>query len=125
MSWSLPHLPPPDSFFQQGQKHTISNFRGGHTHRGGAYAPPVLKQGGHMHTVPHGCARLCVSPYNRSLNSVQFVLIFPKHKLLVESHPVPPFLFTTISNLSLSPIFYLLLPLFLLIYIFFITLIVI
>ena len=26
VSWRLPHLPPPpDSFFQQGQKHTISN----------------------------------------------------------------------------------------------------
>ena len=36
-----------------GQKHFISNFREG------AYATPVLKQGGgHMHTVPHGCARL-------------------------------------------------------------------
>ena len=57
MSWSLPHLPPPNSFFQQGQKHTISNFRGGIL-SGGAYAPPLLKQGGHMHTVPHGCAHL-------------------------------------------------------------------
>ena len=50
---------PPNSFFQQGQKHTISNFRGGIL-TGGAYAPPVLKQGGHMHTVPHGCARLWI-----------------------------------------------------------------
>ena len=50
---------PPDSFFQLGHKHTISNFRGGIS-SGGAYAPPVLKQGGHMHTVPHGCARLCM-----------------------------------------------------------------
>ena len=44
---------PPYSFFQLGQKHTILNFRGG-------ICPPVLKQGVHMHTLPHGCARLCV-----------------------------------------------------------------
>ena len=44
--WSLPHLPPPPwQLFQLGQKHTISNFRGGIL-SGGAYAPPVLKQGG-------------------------------------------------------------------------------
>ena len=58
VSLSLPHLPPPpDSFFQLGQKHTISNFRGGIL-TGGAYASPVLKKGVHMHTLPHGCARL-------------------------------------------------------------------
>ena len=55
--WESAPSAPPDSFFQQGQKHTISNFRGGIL-SGGAYAPPLLKQGGHMHTVPHGCARL-------------------------------------------------------------------
>ena len=33
----------PDSFFRQGQKHTISNYRGGILSVG-AYAPPVLKQ---------------------------------------------------------------------------------
>ena len=53
-----------DSFFQLGQKYTISNFRGGIL-SGGAYAPPVLKQGAHMHTVPHGCARLCIANHLR------------------------------------------------------------
>ena len=57
---------PPDSFFQLGQKHTILNFRGGIL-SGGAYAPPVLKQGGHMHTVPHGCARLWPESIKTSL----------------------------------------------------------
>ena len=40
---------PPDRFFQLGQKHTISNFRGGIC-TVSAYALPVLKQGVHMHT---------------------------------------------------------------------------
>ena len=54
---SAPSAPPPDSFFQQGQKHTISNLRGGIL-TGEAYAPPFLKQGVHMNTLPHGCARI-------------------------------------------------------------------
>jgi hypothetical protein len=66
MSERLPHLPSPDSFFQQEQKHTISNFREGIL-RGGAYAPPVLKQGVHMHPLPYGSARLCSGYPNKSV----------------------------------------------------------
>ena len=44
---------------QEGQKHTIS---GGGILRGGAYAPPVLKQWVHMHPLPHGSARHCWQP---------------------------------------------------------------
>ena len=47
MSWRLPHLPTPDSFFQRGQKHTISNFGWGKSppcfETGGAYAPSAVR----------------------------------------------------------------------------------
>ena len=56
MSWSLPHLPPLTAFFSRGRNILFQIS-------GGAYAPPILKQGGHMHTVPHGCARLCLCPH--------------------------------------------------------------
>jgi len=43
---------PPDSFFQLGQKHTISNFRGGHTLRGGI-CPTCFETGGaYAHCAP-------------------------------------------------------------------------
>ena len=58
VSLSLPHLPPPDSFFSAGAETYYFKFQGGGILSGEAYAPPVLKQGGHMHTVPHSCARL-------------------------------------------------------------------
>ena len=52
VSWCLPHLPPLTAFFK---------FQGGIL-RGGAYAPNVLKQGVHMHPLPHGSARHCWQP---------------------------------------------------------------
>jgi hypothetical protein len=48
---SLPYLPPLTAFFSWGRNILFQIS-------GGAYAPPVLKQGLHMHTLPHGCARL-------------------------------------------------------------------
>ena len=57
VSWRMPHLPPPLTAFSAVAETYNLNFRGG-IRRGGAYTPPVLKQGVHMHTLPHHCARL-------------------------------------------------------------------
>ena len=46
-----PICPPPDSFFQQGQKHTISNFRGGILT--GGICPTCFETGGaYAHCAP-------------------------------------------------------------------------
>ena len=50
-----PICPPPWQLFSAGAETYYFKFRGGIL-TGGAYAPPVLKQGVHMHTMLHGCA---------------------------------------------------------------------
>ena len=57
--WSLPHLPPLSAFFSWG-RNILFQISGGAYSQGGHMPPLFFKQGGHMHTVPHGCARLCL-----------------------------------------------------------------
>ena len=84
MPWSLPHLPPLTAFFSWGRNILLQIS-------GGAYAPPVLKQGGHMHTVPHGCARLCLESF--VIQAIEFRIrpIFPQQiRIQTQRIRLPP-----------------------------------
>jgi hypothetical protein len=52
-----PSAHPWQLFFSRG-RNILFKISGRGILRGGAYAPPVLNQGVHMHSLPHGSARL-------------------------------------------------------------------